>query len=390
MSHRRPVSRADDLRPLVAVDWSARGIHVTFDGDAVAALPDTEALLTLLHEPHQIVVEATFESFDPARRRQLLDQVRAAGHEVYGYRPKHTAYNRPDDWAKTDANDARVIHALAVDGRLNMYPLPDPAPSWVAFREHVCEQYLDLRLTGCKDDLAAAAAEILGPYRALDADARQALGNGKAYSTSALAALYVAAWHTRGREQFERLVGMHASGYPSVLRSDLHHHHVRHRFNKQVPWQVLRRQLRCARTLLAAAFADGRGIDPAVLLATGPTTSRQNTGAAADPVWSTLTEDTTPTAPVPDIEQLWKLLANVGSCTTSELTQAAGLAPVQAPAVQMRLVTLARARRAKRTGKEPNFRWHALGVPETPDADLPPTDATPDSAPPGQPGLFDG
>lgn len=34
-------------------------------------------------------------------------------------------------------------------------------------------------MTGCKDALAAAAVEVLGPYRKLDCDAQQALGNGK-------------------------------------------------------------------------------------------------------------------------------------------------------------------------------------------------------------------
>jgi len=353
-------SRQHDPRPLVAVDWSAHSIHITFDGDAVAPLPHMDALLELLDQPHQIVVESTLESFDPHRRRRILDAARTAGHEIYGYRPRHTARARPDGWAKTDANDARIIHALATEQRLPMFPLGDPAPEWVTFRDAVCDQYLRLRLAGRKEDLAAAAADILGPYPTLEPEMGAALGNGRTYSTSALAVLYVAAWHTRSREQFERLLGLHASGYPTVLRSDLHTHHVRHRFNSGRTWQQLRPQLRRARRCLADAFADGCGIDPGRLLGGTPDMVTADPGAAATLTWDRLEEDGEGTgAALPDDDQLAALLAARGPATTAALAAAAGLAARRAPALQLQLQQLARAGRAARTGSRPHQQWYA-------------------------------
>lgn len=83
---------ADDVRPLVALDWSFSGIHVTFDGREVTRLSGVEELLEQLQdEPHRIVAESTFESWDLARRHALVARVRDEGHELYVYRPIHTA-----------------------------------------------------------------------------------------------------------------------------------------------------------------------------------------------------------------------------------------------------------------------------------------------------------
>lgn len=122
-----------DPRPIVAVDWAAHRIHVTFDGATVHQLPDLPALLADLHTPHRIVTESTLESFDPATRAARVAAARAAGHEVYVYRPLHTARRRVElGWDKYDAVDARVIYHIATVGDLHLYPLGDHDPAWAA------------------------------------------------------------------------------------------------------------------------------------------------------------------------------------------------------------------------------------------------------------------
>ena len=63
------------------------------------------------------------------------------------------------------------------------------------------------------------AIAILGPYKELPEERRPALGNGKEYSSSLLAAAMFAAQNATSRDEFERLLGLHGSGYPSLLRS---------------------------------------------------------------------------------------------------------------------------------------------------------------------------
>jgi hypothetical protein len=235
-----------DTRPLVAVDWSVHRIHYTFDGVSVATAVDLGELLTQLTVAHRIVVESTFESWDPARRTGFIRDARAAGHELYAYRPIHTARRRPEGMKKTDANDALVIHMIASSSNLHLYKLPELDEDWSAFRVAANREYALLRLAGGKDELTTAAKAILGPYGTLDADARTVLGNGKTYSPSLTAAVYFAATKAPTRAEFERLLGLHGSAHPSLLRSEIHHHSFRHARKRGVTWQQFRRELRRA------------------------------------------------------------------------------------------------------------------------------------------------
>jgi hypothetical protein len=232
--------------PVVALDWAIHAVHVTFDGQRVDRYDRVDDLLATLTEPHRIVAEATFESWDPERRRNVLAQIRDAGHEIHVYRPIHTARHRAPDMDKSDENDARVIYRIASEQRIHTYPPVDPDPVWVSKRETLNREYTHLRLTGGKDSLTAAATAVLGPYDALDEQARSVLGNGKKYSPSLLAAAYFAAQHSTSRSEFERLLGLHGSGHPSVLRSEVHHHSFRHARKRGVTWQTYRRELRRA------------------------------------------------------------------------------------------------------------------------------------------------
>lgn len=235
-----------DPRPLVALDWSFKEVHVTFDGDEVVRLRSFDDLLAMLDSPHKIVAESTFESWDPDRRRSIVAALRAEGHEIYVFRPIHTARARGSVTSKSDENDARTIHSLASSSRLHVYPLPDVDPVWVERRESANREYQRIRLSNEKDLLVAAALEVLGPYKELDESARSVLGNGTTYSPSLIAAVFFAAQRVRSRDEFERLLGLHGSAYPSLLRSEVHHHSFRFARKRGVTWKVYRRELRRA------------------------------------------------------------------------------------------------------------------------------------------------
>ena len=249
---RRPRSTfSADPRPLVAVDWSLHGIHVTQTGRSVTFYPSFDELLETLTQPARVVCEATVESWDPERRDALLTKFRTSGHEIYVFRPIHTArFRKRHDIEKSDENDTRVIYRIATQGRLHLYPAPALDRSWSAERERVNARYVQLRLAGRKPGLVELATGILGPYTALPDELRHALGSGKGYSPSLLAAVTFATAHANSRSTWERLLGLHGSGYPTVLRSDVHHHSFQHARRRGVTWQEFRHALRwCYRQL---------------------------------------------------------------------------------------------------------------------------------------------
>ena len=231
--------------PIVAVDWSLREVHVTYDGWAVKRLPSVHDLIDELDSPHRIVAESTIESWDPDRRAALARRATDEGHELVVFRPIHTARLRNElGLEKSHEEDARVIYKIATGGTTHLYPILTPDIKWAQFRTEANREYQRLRLSGEKAALAEQATAILGPYKDLDADEQLVLGNGKTYLETALAAVYFAAQHASSRKTFERLLGLHGSAYPSLLRSEVHHHGFRHAKKRGVTWTLYRRQLR--------------------------------------------------------------------------------------------------------------------------------------------------
>src|SRR5690606_5773683 len=62
-------------------DWG-RGKVTTLlnDSDHIVYYRSVDELLDSLTEPHNIVSEATFESYEPTTRAKVIERARAAGH----------------------------------------------------------------------------------------------------------------------------------------------------------------------------------------------------------------------------------------------------------------------------------------------------------------------
>lgn len=238
----------DDMRPLVALDWSFSAVHTTTEGESVTRWHDMPAFLESLPGPHKIVAESSFGSWDPDRRKALIEQLRAAGHELYVFRPKYTARLRKSlpHLEKSDANDARVIYMIATNGKLHLYPVRDPDAAWLNFRRESNLEWGISRLDGTKATYAKQAKRLLGPYKTQPETRQRALGNGKDYSPTVIAVLYFCALKCSTRNEFERLIGLHGSGYPSLLRSEIHNHSMKHARNRGVSMSAYRREIRRA------------------------------------------------------------------------------------------------------------------------------------------------
>lgn len=246
-----------DERPTVAFDWSLKGVHATGDGVRVERHDNIGELVASLEVPTKLVAETTFESWDPGQRSAVVAEVRERGHELYVYRPLHTSRRRPAGLPKTDANDARVIYSIAVDGRFHLYPAPGaPNINWARRQMRANREYQRIRLAEQKPQLAAEAEAILGPYSELESEPREVLGNGQNYSTTLLAVTLFATKWSRSRNEFERLLGLSGAGYPALLRSEIHTHVWRHADARGVTHPQFRRVLRrVRRTFLEAGVS---------------------------------------------------------------------------------------------------------------------------------------
>jgi len=242
-----------DRRPLVAFDWSMKGVHVTFDGDSVMEGSTVEAIMED-HPPHRIALEATFESFNLDERLRALGALRSAGHEVYGIRPINTARVRNGlGWEKTDTIDARVIWHMATNTSRHFSPLrPGVVAEFQERMDALRSEYMDVRRMDGKTILADEARAILTPWKDLPDELRAAAG-ASGYTNSLAASVYFLATRTSGRKEFEMAAGLHGSAYPTIFRSELMHHSFRHSKKKGATSTDFRRLIRKMRAEILEA-----------------------------------------------------------------------------------------------------------------------------------------
>lgn len=246
----------DDVRPVMAFDWSAGNLDCTHDGQKVFSVKTVEQLAAMLMVPHKIVCEASFESFVPGRRQAMARMLRDAGHEIYVFRPTATArFRYKNEIEKSNTNDSQVIYRIATETDTHVYPLLAHDPEWVDQRVKLNRKYFEIKMSKQKPELLIKPAKkILGWYSKLPADQKLMYGNGKAdkYSETMLAAVYYATQHTSNRYDFERLLGLWQSAHPSLLRSDIHHHGYG-TVRKRISMSDYRRAVRNLRNVFMAA-----------------------------------------------------------------------------------------------------------------------------------------
>lgn len=244
----------------MAFDWSRTQVDYTFDGNTSAVASNLSEFLDFLKEPHDIVCEATFESYEPERRQRFIEECGRRGHRLRVFNPRLTAYRRTRAGIeKNDATDALVIFEIAFRSDVHLTAPKKVDEAWVAKREKVNREHTISRFSGTKDELADIAIAILGKYEGLAVEQRLVLGNGKEYAVPLLSAIVQATKYASSRGEFERLLGLYANAYPSHLRSDVHHwgYRVRNggigkkpdgtpKFEREsvVTWKVFRQVLR--------------------------------------------------------------------------------------------------------------------------------------------------
>ena len=200
-----------------------KAIYYTFDGETVHTTTNLPTMLRMLTTPHNVYCEATFESYDLEAREQFIGACREAGHNLLTTPNRATdRYRRKNDIEKTDEADCRVIWAIA-HKQGTALKRPSPVDKTIKELADKAERELQLaRARGTKHLLNEAAEAILGDYGELSDSQKRTLGNGKEYRGPMLAAIFSATQEASSREEFERLLGLYAHGYPSQHRADIH------------------------------------------------------------------------------------------------------------------------------------------------------------------------
>lgn len=253
-------------------DWGGGKLTTLLDDtDSIVYYPTCDALLDSLHEPHRIVSEATFESFNVANRRRVIQRAADAGHEWFTTPNRLTGRTRRamghED--KTDEIDVTVIRHLALTNPacLKRPNVRDASDMLVQGLREANSELMVLRRTNrmvpnrsrlgfkmvsAKDDYARGVASLLPAYAAQPEVRRLALGNGKEYAPVLVAAAAMAAKRSGTRREFEHYAGLFAHGYPSQIRSDFHHWRFRFAARNGVSVSEFRRECRWLYHQLAA------------------------------------------------------------------------------------------------------------------------------------------
>jgi hypothetical protein len=222
----------------IVFDWSLRrgvvAIVVSEDGGKYTPvewkpLPDRTGLdlmLDSLTEPHEIIGEATFESYILEHRRDFTARCEKEGHILRTLPSRLTPRKRRAlGMVKSDENDALAMVDLAdKESRFSVYhePPADDDPELLR-REGANHDLMILRASGDKDKYADGFIARLSAFKDQPEVRRKALGNGKQYNPVKVAAVAIAADYSLTQREFDQLSGLYAHAYPSQIRADLMH-----------------------------------------------------------------------------------------------------------------------------------------------------------------------
>lgn len=247
-------------------DWKRGQIDGLWeDSDTLVRFGSLTDLLESLDEPTILVCEATVESYNPQVRTRLIAESTAAGHvwRVFAARltrrhGRNVGFTEAD---KTDEFDAWLIRDLA---RTHPEWLKTPRigdEEGLDHLDHIAAASRELNrlrntnvdfvitprsrkrkvVTG-KDRWHEHLVTLLPAYDLLTPTQQIAFGDGKSYSKSLIPAVAMATKHARNRADFEQITGLFIGGHPSQIRSDVHHHNMRHKsisrsdFRREVRW----------------------------------------------------------------------------------------------------------------------------------------------------------
>jgi hypothetical protein len=238
--------------PCLFFDWSVGKVNVLLNDQdwqsEPTVYPNLHKLLDSLTEPHVIVGEASFESFNVFKRREVVERCASDGHLLLCTPTRQTVRHLVSmGFNKADKTDEMAVHVLRDYAKQGWSYLKRPSladnPEVRAFGEIRKDANHDLMVLRAskankigkkgqvnkgmisgKDVWANQIIEFIPKYESLNPNMRASLGNGEEYSKTIVAAVSVCARYVTSREDFDRLAGLSVHGYGCQVRSDLYLH----------------------------------------------------------------------------------------------------------------------------------------------------------------------
>jgi hypothetical protein len=214
-------------KPIRAADWSRSAVDI-YDGKGWDKYPN---LVSYAKDPQNhgtvLVLEASSESFELAKRQSALDAFAAAEIDVLCYNSKHTAKYRRQNGIKTKSNkvDAKCIYLVATTTNLTLS----------RFKELVKEDALrqSIKNVLVKDRAADGdkyKTELVDKYFSDKTPYDSILKTKAGDFRSQVGSILVTAEETRkaggGFRKFRALLGNYGNGYGSIQRSEFYQHLV--------------------------------------------------------------------------------------------------------------------------------------------------------------------
>lgn len=263
----------------LAFDWSMRYGVNAYDGRRHTLYASIDALLDTLARPTTMVCESTFESYDQAKRQEVIARAAAEGHRLLTIHPRVTARRRRAEHnaacradldiedcgvhGKSDHVDAETIWRIATTSGKHL-KLASPADAaWAARAAKLNYDHTVDRWSRRMDAYVERFFAYLGPPEAWDLRQRAAfLRKDRGVRPHLAHAVVRAAEASPTRAEFERLLGLYEHGYPSHLRSDVVHWgyangKTGHKSFQPHSWRAYRRELRRAYHIIRAAMGEG-------------------------------------------------------------------------------------------------------------------------------------
>ncbi len=201
---------------LIAIERDRDRIRWTEDGTTVQDAPSLGSLAERLPGPTVVLCQPSFFDADPILRRWLERDLAGQGHTLVVLTARARSVLGDAPGAATLGPDVRGLHASATAGSARLDHETGAGRDWYAVRDALDAAHAMAVATRWHPALDAALA-ALGPYAALEVDARLALGDGEAYRVDLLLAVALAATVATNRDDFERFLGLSARHAPGSM-----------------------------------------------------------------------------------------------------------------------------------------------------------------------------
>lgn len=209
--------------PEYSCDWGNGSKCVFYDGtEILTGAPKGVGSFLTAYSPCILYIESAFESYDNELYNSTLELAARLGSRIWTISSRKTdRLRREKGLEKSDETDAILIWEIAHSG----YHLKVPRPRQINRTSRLAKANNDRRAFGYTNANPswAEAKQYLPDYSSLDSWLKDVLGDGKKYAEGFVTPVIQAALQVLeeggNRNNFDRLLGTYAHGFPSYQRA---------------------------------------------------------------------------------------------------------------------------------------------------------------------------